>query len=60
MACNSNMLDSHLGNISSIFNHINQNNLLDWQTHNNAIFGTKFFLDIFPIVLISAINHLAI
>jgi len=34
--------------------------LLDWQTHNNAIFGTKSFLNTFPIVLISAINHLAV
>jgi len=33
--------------------------VLDWQTCNNAIFGTKSFLDTFPIVLISAINHLA-
>jgi len=35
-------------------------NILDWQTHNNAIFGTKSFLNTFPIVLISAINHLAV
>ena len=34
--------------------------ILDWQTHNNAIFGAKSFLNTFPIVLISAINHLAI
>jgi len=34
--------------------------VLDWQTCNNAIFGAKSFSDTFPIVLISAIHHLAI
>ena len=33
--------------------------LLDWQTCNGAIFGTKSSSDTFSVVLISAINHLA-